>query len=395
VKEAQFSMDYDTLISESRKHVHASDIHYLNASDKFLISFHLGIPDPATFPITDVERATKTMLREKGKESLQYGEVRGDPSLREDIVSMYRNKNVEIQAGNVLITYGISEALDLVSQLFIEPKDVVVTEYPTYLWAIRSFRFCAARIIGVPMDDGGIRTDLVDETLRGLKRKGKRAKFVYVIPDFHNPTGVCLTLKRRKELLRVAEKHSTPILEDGAYTSLRFEGDNIPSLFSLDDNNLVLNAGTFSKTISAGLRLGWIVGPEEIINKLSQLKATGTSLFVSKIVSTYIRSRLFEPHVKKIVTFYRGKRDAMLTTLKTLSTRFSWTTPMGGFYVWLKLPKEISEDEFTSRALNRGIIVLQGSRFCPDGKDSNQIRLSYSFESIENIKKGIGSLAEI
>lgn len=361
------------------------------------VNFAGGAPDPGSMPTGEMAAAAVRAMEKEGQWALQYGGAAGYTGLIEQLlIKLRRDNGVEARPENVLITAGASQAIDLVCDALLDPGDTILTEAPTFLGALRLFRAHRAEIIGVPMDDQGMKMDALEATLADLKARGVRPKFIYTIPTFQNPTGVTMPLARRRRVLELAKEYTVAVLEDDAYFDLRFSGERLPMMISLDDAGLVIYTGTFSKIIGAGLRLGWIVGPEPLIHKTAKLKTDGgTSPFTSHIVAEYAPSQL-EGHVRELIAVYRNRRDAMLGALTAeMPQGVEWTVPQGGFFVWLTLPDGMDAVAMAPEAAAHGVDFMPGPAFYADGSGRRNIRLAYSFTDEDTIRRGVKTLAGI
>ena len=374
--------------------MHAAALPYCTPSEA--ISLHLGYPDPRAFPAAELAEATGAVLSQSSQRALQYCEERGDAVLRGAIADMYARLPKTITPDNVIITQGTTDALEILPQLLISPHDVVLMEAPTYLWAIRSFRFRHAGMVGIPSDEGGIRTDLLRDRLAGLYANGVSPKFIYVMPDFQNPSGHCMPLVRRRELLAVAEEFNLLVVEDNPYLELRYEGDRLPTLFELDDKGLVVLAGSFSKSVGPGIRLGWVVGPEEFIEKLARMKQTGACTLLSRAVALYINTPAYAENLERARSIYKRKCNLMAFCLEeSCPDDIGWKKPQGGFYFWLRLPPRVNVQGLLDQAASRNLLFLNGRDFFCDETQWKSLRLSFSYEPEEKISAGISLLGKL
>ncbi|MEM5782323.1 MAG: PLP-dependent aminotransferase family protein, partial [Candidatus Aenigmatarchaeota archaeon] len=342
--------------AERTKFMKASEIRELLklTEDPEIISFGGGMPSPKSFPIKFVEKITRKVLKKHGEQALQYGPTEGITSLRETLIKrMKKTRKIKCNLKQIIITTGSQQALDLTSKIFINPGDYIVVECPTYIGALTAFNAYQPNYIPISMDENGMKTDELEEKIKA--NKDKTIKFIYTIPTFQNPAGVSLSLERRKHLLEIAEKYNILILEDEAYSELNYSGKNYPSLKSMDKNDLVIYTHTFSKVLSPGFRLGWIVGNEEIIRKIAIAKQGAdlcTNMFVQFIAEEYIKSGLIDKQIPKIREMYKRKRDIMLRSLeKYFPKGSSWTKPDGGMFIWAKLPEKINTKEMFEDAV--------------------------------------------
>ncbi|MDQ6603126.1 MAG: PLP-dependent aminotransferase family protein [Chloroflexota bacterium] len=361
------------------------------------VNFAGGAPDPKSMPTKEIAAATARAMEKNGQWALQYGGSAGYTGLIEQLlIKLKRDNGVDVRPENVLITAGASQAIDLVCDALVDPGDVILSEEPTFLGALRLFNAHRAKVVGIPMDDQGMKMDALADKLAELKTQGVRPKFIYVIPTFQNPTGITTTLERRLRILELAKEYNVAVLEDDAYYDLRFSGERLPMMIALDDAGLVIYTGTFSKIIGAGLRLGWIIAPEPFIHKVAKLKPDGgTSPFTSHVVAEYAPSQL-EGHVKELVNVYRSRRDAMIGALKSeMPEGVEWTEPEGGFFVWLTLPEGMDAVAIQPEAAAHGVDYMPGTVFFPDQQGRRNIRLAYSFTDEETIQRGVKTLAGI
>jgi 2-aminoadipate transaminase len=356
-----------------------------------MISFAGGMPAPELFPIPEFQSACKKVLAEHGAAVLQYSTTEGCLPLRQFVADDLKRRGVVVGPENVLITSGSQQALDLVGKLLIDPGDLVVVEAPTYVGGLQAFNLYEAQYWGVPVDDQGLRTELLKDALRA------RPKLLYVLPNFQNPSGVTMSLQRRQELLSLASEYEVPVVEDDPYCELRYEGEPVAPLILLDPAN-VIYLGTFSKTLSPGLRLGWIVAPVEVINKLVQLKQ-GTDLHTSGfnqlIALEATQGGFLEEHVKQLREVYRQRRDVMLQSLEEFfPTDATWTHPQGGMFLWVTMPSGFDTRELLKAAVQENVAYVPGNSFFPNSEDgSRHMRLNFSNAAPERIREGIRRLS--
>lgn len=369
-----------------------------------LLSFIYGMPDPEAFPIEPLIASTEEALRKRGRVALQYGPTRGYRALLDYLIEKFRREEgLSLSRENLLISAGASQALEMVCCLFARPGDTVLVEAPTYhetLMILRDFRLCLRQI---PLDGEGLRVDILRQKLGRLRAEGMRPSFIYVIPDFQNPSGLTMSLARREELIRLAHEFETLIVEDDVYRELCYEGEVPPSLYALDERaggSHVIRLGSFSKIIAAGLRLGWVMAApvhiERFMNSGLAAAAGGANPFVSHVVATFCHRGLLEPHIIALVERYRAKRDVMLAALaEFMPEGVSWTHPSGGFFVWLTLPPELEAQALLKEAEEHGITYLPGPHFFAEGGGEHNIRLPFSFLPPERIEQGVEILAKV
>lgn len=376
-------------------------------SQSEVISFAGGLPAPELFPIDEFRAAAEAVLSRSGRQALQYSTTEGYLPLREMIVRHMARYGIVVNIGNVLITTGSQEALDLIGKVLINPGDKILTEEPTYLGAIQAFTMYGAEFITIPVDGEGLQTGRLEEALRA------GPKFMYVLPNFQNPAGTTLPLHRRLELVTLAERYGIPIVEDDPYGQLRFEGEHIKSLVTLDAENLhcesngrfsgnVIYMSTFSKTLAPGLRLGWVVAPTDVIRVMSQAKQ-GTDLHTStfdQMVAHQVASGGFmDRHVRRLREVYRRRRDLMLSHLEcafpdpALGVR--WTHPHGGLFLWVMLPEWIDAGVLLQRAIEHQVAFVPGASFHPLGGGHNTLRLNFSHAGESMIDEGMSRLVRV
>jgi 2-aminoadipate transaminase len=368
-----------------------------------IISFAGGLPAGETFPIPEFQEACVRVLKEKGSSALQYGATEGYPPLREMIARHLDRFGITASPENVMITSGSQQALDLIAKLLINRGDRILVEAPTYLGALQAFNVFGANYVDVAMDDEGIRTDLLEEALRS------GPKFMYILPNFQNPTGVSMSLKRREDLVALSDKYGVPIIEDDPYGQLRYEGEPKPSLFVLDRVNHngdykyqlgnVIYLCTFSKTLAPGLRLGWIVAPPDVISKLVQLKQGAdlhTSTFNQIVAYEVAKGGFLDGHIEKIRALYGERRKVMLAALEEFCPEgVTWTRPDGGLFLWVTLPEGMNCQRVFEAALKENVAFVPGDCFyaTPTEIGLRQMRLNFSYGNPEQIREGVRRLA--
>jgi 2-aminoadipate transaminase len=366
-----------------------------------LISFAGGLPAPEVFPVEQFKAAARRVLSQAGWKCLQYSTTEGDPKLREMIARHTQRYGIVVNPENILLTNGSQQALDLIGKVFINPGDRIAVERPTYLGALQAWNAYQAEYTGIGMDDDG----LIIEDLEAALRSGP--KFLYALPNFQNPTGVTLSLARRKQVVKLADGWGVPIVEDDPYGQLRYKGDHLPSLSVLDSRERARNRftgnviylSTFSKILSPGIRLGWIVAPEEVISKLVLAKQGAdlhTSTFVQMVAYEVARGGFLDRHVRRIRSVYRIRRDAILQALKThMPCGIRWTQPEGGLFIWVRLPEGMDTTEILRDAIDQKVAFVPGSAFYDDGSGKNTMRLNFSHATPEKIETGIARLGKV
>lgn len=368
-----------------------------------VISFAGGLPSPDVFPIEQFSEACEKVLKESGDKALQYGTTEGYAPLREMICRHSSRYGIEINPDNVLITSGSQQALDLIGKIFINPGDKILVEAPTYLGAIQAWRAYGAEFVQVETDDDGIIPESLEEGLR------TGPKFMYLLPNFQNPTGRTLTLERRKRIIEIADENGVPIIEDDPYGQLRYEGDHIPPVVVLDDNMRGNNHGsyrgnviylsTFSKTLAPGIRLAWVIAPPEARLKLVQAKQ-GTDLHTAtfnQIVAFEVAQHGFlDEHIKVIREVYSKRRNLMIEMIEEyFPTEAQFTRPLGGLFLWATLPEAINTEELLATAVENKVAYVPGSPFYPNEGGLNTMRLNFSNASEDGIHKGMERLGKV
>ncbi len=358
-----------------------------------VISFAGGLPAPELFPVREIEEACHYLLREEPQRALQYSTTEGHRPLREFLAESMAKYRIQHTPDNILITTGSQQALDLVGKIFIDPHSTVLTGRPTYLGAIQAWRAYQAEFVTVPLDEQGMRVDLLEEVLSKVT-----PRFIYVLPNFHNPAGTTLPEERRHQLVAIARKYDVVIVEDDPYGALRFEGEDIIPIAALAPERTIY-LGTFSKTLTPGLRIGWIVAPEAMIHRLVQGKQGAdlhSSTFDQMIANDVAQRGILKAHIKKIRQVYGERRDTMLDALTELWPEgCSWTKPEGGLFLWARVPEQINTTKFMRKALEKKVAYVPGSNFFPQEDGGfDAMRLNFSNSEPDKIVEGIRRLGE-
>jgi len=368
-----------------------------------IISFAGGLPAPDVFPIEKIREACNRVLTEIGHHALQYGTTEGYLPLRELVARHSARYGINVTPENILITSGSQQALDLLGKILINPGDRILVESPTYLGALQAWSAYGAEYVTVPMDEFGMVTDGLEEALRS------GPKFIYVLPNFQNPTGVTLSEDRRHKLIELADRYGVPIVEDDPYGQLRFEGKHLPSVVFLDReyrnsdescySGNVIYLSTFSKILSPGIRLAWVIAPQVVIRKLVQAKQGAdlhTSTFNQMIAHEVGRGGFLDQHIKLIRKVYGERRDAMLGAMDAyFPPGVEWTHPEGGLFLWGILPENLSAAEVLKSAVEQKVAFVPGTPFYPTGGGHNTMRLNFSNATPENIREGISRLGRV
>jgi 2-aminoadipate transaminase len=365
------------------------------ASRPDVISLSGGMPDVRRVPHEAVQRAVREALKHDGASALQYGASEGRFGLRSTIVGLMGESGVRLREDDLVVTAGAQQGLDLLAKVFIDPGDTIICEGPSYVGALQAFSAYRPNVVCIPMDEHGMRTDVLEETLASLGPQG--AKFVYTIPNFQNPAGVTLSKERRRRLLELAHEYDIPVIEDDPYGRLRFEGGHILPLRALDPE--VIYLGTFSKIFAPGLRLGWMAAPKPILAKVLLVKQAADlcgSAFAQCVAEHYMTGTAWRRVLTDLSNAYHERRDAMLGALaEHFPADVTWTHPEGGFFVWVTLPAHLDTKSLLAEAVEHGVTFVPGSDFYPDGRGANSMRLAFCYESPEQIAEGVRRLAEV
>jgi 2-aminoadipate transaminase len=367
-----------------------------------IISFGGGLPAPEVFPVKKFQEACNTVLKTEAALALQYSTTEGYRPLREMIAQRTARYAVSVTPENILITSGSQQALDFIGRIFINQGDHIVVENPTYLGALQAWNAYGAQYIPVPSDEDGMITEELEKALR------IGPKFIYILPNFQNPSGVTLSLERRIQLVELADRYGVPIVEDDPYGQLRFEGDHLPSVVSLDskyrgDNGCytgnVIYLSTFSKILAPGIRLAWVIAPEQVIRKLVQAKQAAdlnTAAFNQLVAYEVGRDGFLDEHAKVIRATYKERRDVMLEMMEEMfPPGVHWTRPQGGMFLWGILPDYMDAADVLKIAVERKVAFVPGESFHPNGGGKNTMRLNFSYSNPETIRAGITRLGTV
>jgi 2-aminoadipate transaminase len=368
-----------------------------------LISFAGGLPAPDVFPVDEFRAACERVLIDSGPQALQYGATEGYAPLREMIARHTARYGIEVTPENILITSGSQQALDLLGRIFINRGDRVIVESPTYLGAIQAWNAYGAEYVSVPIDENGMVTDALEEALRS------GPKFIYVLPNFQNPTGVTLSYERRQQLIEMADHYGVPIIEDDPYGQLRYEGEHLPSVVVMDGQyrencrscyrGNVIYLSTFSKTLAPGLRLAWVIAPPEVIRKLVQAKQGAdlhTATFNQLVAHEVSKGGFLDRHIKVIRKVYGERRNVMLGAMdRSFPPEVHWTQPEGGLFLWGTLPEHLNSAEVLQTAIEQKVAFVPGGPFYATGGGHNTMRLNFSNATNEKIEEGIQRLGKV
>ena len=367
-----------------------------------VISFAGGLPDPNTFPVEEVAEITAYILEHSGASALQYSPTEGDPKLKDELIAHHEQEDgIKLSPDNVLITVASQQGLDLTAKIFIDRGDPVIVGLPTYIGGLGAFKGYGADLIGVPLDEDGMRMDLLERELEKLAKRREKPKFIYVVPDFQNPAGITMSEARRTELIELARRYDVMIIEDSPYKELRFEGDSVRSIFALDGDGQVIGLHTFSKILFPGMRLGWIIADEAVIQKLVIAKQSTdlcTPAFTQAIVAEFASRGLLAKAIENVKRVYKEKREIMLSALDEHMPDLpglSWTRPQGGLFLWVRLPEHVDADELFYEAIEQNVAFVVGSAFHCDGGGRSSMRLNFSYPTNEDIVEGVKRLARV
>lgn len=365
-----------------------------------MISFAGGMPAPEVFPADEFARGAH-LLTDRPADLLQYATTEGDNDLREEVIRFMEPRlGRKVNLSEVLITTGSQQALDLYSWAMFDEGDVIITEDPTYMAALNAFGNHGAKAVGVKCDGDGMLMDELEATIKRLQAEGKKVKTIYTIVNFQNPGGMTMSVERRKKLSEISDTYGIPVFEDDPYGFVRFEGEHLPSIYSFNKNNNVLYAGSFSKILAPGTRIGWVIGPENIIRKMTVFKQS-TDLcscsIAQAMVAEYCQKGYLEKHLPLICETYKQRRDvmdkAMEQYLKPLGC--TWVKPQGGFFFWLNLGEGVNCEKVLEVCLKKKVAFVVGTAFCVNPETGrNYARINFTFCKPEKIEEGIKRLAE-
>jgi DNA-binding transcriptional MocR family regulator len=368
------------------------------ASRPEVVSLAGGMPFVSALPLDAVGRTIGELVTQQGAVALQYGSGQGNEALREQICQVMALEGIDGHPDDVVVTVGSQQALDLVTRIFCDPGDVILVEAPSYVGALDVFRAYQASVVRVEMDDDGLVPDRLRESIAGLTASGRRAKFLYTIPNFHNPAGVSLSVSRRSEILAICQSAGLLIIEDNPYGLLGFDADPTRALRA-DDSEGVIYLGSFSKTFAPGFRVGWALAPHAVRERLvlaSESTVLCPPTFSQLAVSRYLSSQPWMEQVKVFRELYRERRDTMLHALTThFPPGATWTHPHGGFYVWVTLPEGLDSKAMLPRAVTRLVAYVPGTAFYADSYGSRHLRLSYCYPTPARIEEGVRRLTTV
>ncbi|WP_016699010.1 PLP-dependent aminotransferase family protein [Actinoalloteichus spitiensis] len=368
------------------------------ASRPEVVSLAGGMPNLAALPMESLAAEVARLVTADGQTALQYGSAHGVPELREQIVEVMALEGISAHPDDVVVTVGSQMALDTVTRIFCDPGDVIIAEAPSYVGALGSFAAYQAEVVHVSMDDEGLVPDDLRDALEAAERAGKRVKFLYTIPNFHNPGGVTLAVRRRAEVLDICARHGVLVIEDNPYGLLGFDNQIYPALRADDPDN-VIYLGSFSKIFASGLRVGWALAPHAVREKLVLASESATlcpPTFNQLLVSRYLATHDWKGQIKSYREVYRERRDAMLGSLEQhMPAGCEWTRPDGGFYVWLTAPEGVDTKAMLPRAITKRVAYVSGTAFHANGSGSRQMRLSFCYPTPDRIREGVRRLGGV
>ncbi len=365
-----------------------------------MISFAGGMPDPQTFPIDFIRDITSDVLSKDGGKVLQYGVTEGYPPLRESITERMRDKGMDASVDNVMVVSGSQQVIDLMGKVFIDPKDVIVVSAPTYLAALTGFATYQTTFEPIPIDEDNMRLDLFEERVKKLTKRSNQPKIVYVLPNFHNPAGVTMPEANRKRLVDLASEYDFIILEDDPYGELRYVGEHLKPIKAFDDEGRVVYMGTFSKVLSPGLRVGWVVADPEILKKLIIAKQSTdvcTNVLGQAIAHEYMARKLMDKQIVKICEIYGRKLKTMLEGMdEFMPDGVTWLKPEGGMFLWVTLPEGLESPSLLEKTLKKRVAFVSGRAFFPDPRDGfSTMRLNFSHPKEDMITEGLRRLGSV
>ncbi|WP_198361965.1 aminotransferase-like domain-containing protein [Thermococcus gorgonarius] len=394
-------INFESFFSKKAMEIKASEVRELlklvETSD--VISLAGGLPAPETFPVETIKKIAVEILEKHADKALQYGTTKGFTPLRLALARwMEKRYGIPISKVEIMTVAGSQQALDLIGRVFIDPGDIIVVEAPTYLAAIQAFKYYDPQFISIPMDDDGMRVDILEEKLEELRRQGKRVKIVYTVSTFQNPMGVTMSVERRKRLIELASEYDFLIVEDGPYSELRYSGKPVPPIKHFDHEGRVIYLGTFSKILAPGFRVGWVAAHPHLIRKMEIAKQSidlCTNTFGQTIAWKYVEEGHLDEHIPKIIEFYKPRRDAMLEALEEyMPDGIRWTKPEGGMFVWVTLPEGIDTKLMLEKAVSKGVAYVPGEAFFVHRDVKNTMRLNFTYVPEDKIREGVKRLAE-
>lgn len=362
-----------------------------------IVSLAGGMPNIADLPLSDIAGTIGSMIEANGMQVMQYGSGQGEPALREQILSVMTYEGISAHPDDVVITAGSQQGLDLVTRIFCDPGDVVLAESPSYVGALGTFLSYQVDVVHVPSDGDGVDPVALRETIARVRADGRRIKFLYTIPNFNNPAGLTQPWQRRMDILAACEETGVLVVEDNPYGLLTLDSEPIDAMRSVDPN--VIYLGSFSKTFAPGFRVGWVLAPHAVREKLVLAQESATlcpPVFSQFAIATYLANHDWYGQVQVYRDMYRQRRDAMLETLaETMPQGTTWTKPAGGFFVWVSLPEGLDSEAMLPRAVGARVAYVPGGAFYADGQGASNVRLSFCFPPAERIQVGVRRFADV
>ncbi|TMK63415.1 MAG: PLP-dependent aminotransferase family protein [Actinobacteria bacterium] len=364
-----------------------------------VISLAGGLPETGSFPPESFAAAAQRIAAESCARALQYGPTEGLDEVKVCITEVMAAEDMPVDLDDMIVTTGGQQVIDLVTKTLIDPGDVIVAEGPTYPGAVPTFSSYQAHVVHIDVDSDGMRVELMEDVLDQLERDGRRTKFVYTVPSFQNPAGVTMSLERRRKLVEIANRRELLVLEDNPYGLLRYEGAPLPTLRALDGGVYVMYLGTFSKILSPGIRLGWIVAPPPVLEKVNLGKQAAdlcTSTLTQLMVRAFFDQGIWRDYVDSLNEIHRCRRDAMLDALaEFFPPQAEWTRPAGGLFVWVTLPDFIDTTDLLARALRDNVAFVPGEGAFLDGRGRSSMRLNFSGSDEDTIREGVRRIGEV
>jgi 2-aminoadipate transaminase len=364
-----------------------------------VISLAGGLPDTSSFPPESFAAQMTRIAHESSAEALQYGPTEGFEETRACIVSVMEAEGMSPDPDDLIVTTGGQQAIDLIAKTLVDPGDPVICEAPTYPGAVPTFCSYEADVIQITTDDDGMRIDELEEVLARLAKEGRRPKFIYSVPSFQNPAGVTLSGERRRRLVELAREHEVLVCEDNPYGLLRYDGEPQPTLYSLDGGDYVIYIGTLSKILSPGIRIGWVVAPPPVLEKIGLGKQAAdlcTSTLTQYFVREYFAERRWREYVDDLIEIYRSRRDVMLEALERhFPPLAEWTRPGGGLFVWATLPDYIDTTDLLAKALRENVAFVPGRAAYVDGRGGSAMRLNFSGSGEAEIREGVRRIGRV
>jgi 2-aminoadipate transaminase len=364
-----------------------------------VISLAGGLPDTSSFPPDTFAAVTQRIAAESCAKALQYGPTEGLEETKDCIAQVMAGEDMHVDPEDMIVTTGGQQVIDLVAKTLLDPGDVVIAEGPTYPGAVPVFCAYQADVVQIEMDAAGMRVDLLEAELERLDREGRTPKFIYTVPTFQNPAGVTMSLARRRRLIEIAHERELLVLEDNPYGLLRYEGEPLPPLYKLDGGIYVMYLGTFSKILSPGIRLGWVVAPPPVLDKINLGKQAAdlcTSTLSQLMVKAYFERGRWQDYVESLTASYRTRRDTMLDALADhFPPQAEWTRPSGGLFIWATLPDFIDTTDLLARALRENVAFVPGEAAFLDGRGRSSMRLNFSGSDEDGIREGIRRIGEV